>query len=81
MESLSQLVSMRRAQLSDNTRNVHPTKIADEPLADLRGRELSERERERERVMDALERVMDIVTSIVDHLEHSHSVVPQCGSL
>ena len=47
----------------------------------MRGRELSERERERERVMDALERVMDIVTSIVDHLEHSHSVVPQCGSL
>ena len=79
MELLSQFVSMRRAQLSDNTRNVHPTKIADEPLADLRGRELSERERER--VMDALERVMDIVTSIVDHLEHSHSVVPQCGSL
>ena len=47
MELLSQFVSMRRAQLSDNTRNVHPTKIADEPLADLRGRELSERERER----------------------------------
>ena len=41
---LAPLVSMRRAQWSDNTRNVHPTEIADEPLADLRGRELSERE-------------------------------------
>ena len=37
---LAPLVSMRRA----HTRNVHPTEIADEPLADLRGRELSERE-------------------------------------
>ena len=42
MELLSQFVSMRRAQLSDNTRNVHPTKMSQ--LADLRGRELSERE-------------------------------------
>ena len=77
MELLSQFVSMRRAQLSDNTRNVHPTKIADEPLADLRGRELSERERERERACDGRSRACDGHSNIYSR---SFGALPQCGS-